>query len=160
MATPASHVLKPSWSRVVIIDSFIAVPRGSEAIAPPALNWPAKDPCDLLDYVIEFSPAVLGNDGDSILTLDVTVTPDAPGDLSMTNCGADGTRAVLWFSGGQAGTVYVVTVVVNTVNGRTIQRSILLPVLLLSTPAIPAMAIQTSLGVVITDQNGNPVLSS
>ncbi|MDR3536533.1 MAG: hypothetical protein P4L71_08535 [Acetobacteraceae bacterium] len=160
MATPASHVLKPSWARVVTIDSFIAVPRGSEAIAPPPLNWPAKDPCDILDYVIEFSPAVLGNDGDSLATLDVTVTPDAPGDLSMTNSGADGTRAVLWFSGGQAGTVYVVTISINTTNGRTIQRSIILPVILLSAPATPAMAIQTAAGLTITDQNGNPVLSS
>ncbi len=160
MSTPASHVLKPSWARVVTIDSFIAVPRGSEAIAPPVLNWPAKDPCDLLDYIVEFSPAVLGNDGDSVAMLDVTVTPGAPGDLLMTNSGADGTRAVLWFGGGQAGTVYVVTVLVKTVYGRAIQRSILLPVLLLSTPAVPAMAIQTASGMVITDQNGNPVLSS
>jgi hypothetical protein len=128
-------------------------------VAPPVLNWPAKDPSDVLDYIIEFSPAVIGNDADGISTLDVAITPNAPGDLLMTSSGGDGTRGILWFSGGQAGTVYVVTILVNTMNGRSIQRSVLLPVLMLSTPSVPAAAIQTSAGLVITDQNGNPVLT-
>ena len=160
MPTLASHVLKPSSARAVIIDSFIAVPRGSEAIAPAPLSWPAKDPRDVLDYIIEFSPAVIGNDADSIATLDLTITPSAPGDLVINSSGADGTRAVVWFSQGQPGTVYVVTILVGTTNGRTIQRSILLPVLSFSTPAVPVAAIQTTSGLVITDHNGNPVLSS
>lgn len=160
MATPASHVLKPSCARMVTIDSFIAVPRGSEAVAPPALNWPAKDPHDTLDYQIEFSPAVIGNDADVISAIDVSVTPSSPGDLAVISTSADGTRAVLWMSGGQAGTVYVVTALVTTTNGRTLQRSILLPVILLSVPAVPAGAIQTSAGLVLTDQNGNPVVSA
>jgi hypothetical protein len=160
MATPASHVLKPSSARIVTIDSFIAVPRGSEAMAPPALNWPAKDPSDILDYQIEFLPAVIGNDADSISTLDVSVTPGFPGDLVVVSSGADGTRAVLWMSGGQAGTVYIVTVLITTSNGRTLQRSIFLPVLLLSAPPIPALAIQTNAGLTLTDQNGNPFLST
>lgn len=143
-----------------MIDSFIPVPRGSEAIAPAPLNWPAKDPWDVLDYVVEFSPAVIGNDADSISTLEVSVSPSAPGHLTMNSASTDGTRAVLWFSQGQAGTVYVVTVAVGTTNGRAIQRSVLLPVLSLSTPAVPATAIQTSTGLVLTDQNGNPVLIS
>ena len=61
---------------------------------------------------------------------------------------------------GQAGTVYLLTLVITTVNGRTIQRSILLPVLSLSVPAIPSNALVTDSGVVLTDQNGNPVLTS
>lgn len=141
-----------------MIDSFIPVPRGSEAATPAPVNWPAKDPCDVLDYIVEFSPAVIGNDADSIATLDVSITPSAPGDLTMNSASADGTRAVLWFAQGQPGTVYVVTVAIGTMNGRAIQRSVLLPVLSLSTPAIPAAAIQTSTGLVLTDQNGNPVL--
>lgn len=160
MATVTQHVLKPSSARVVIIDSFVPVPRGSEAIAPAPLNWPTKDPWDVLDYIVEFSPAVIGNDADSIATLDVTIRPNAPGDLTMNSASADGTRAVLWFSQGQPGTVYIVTVAVGTTNGRAIQRSILLPVLSLSMPAVSAMAIQTSTGLVVTDQNGNPVLIS
>jgi hypothetical protein len=160
MATNAPHVLKPSCARQVTIDSFVPVPRGSDAVVPPPLNWPAKDPRDVLDYVVEFSPAVIGNDADSISTLDVTISPNAPGDLSLASAAADGTRGVLWLANGQAGTVYVVTIVVSTVNGRTIQRSILLPVLALSNPLMPATAIQIATGLVLTDQNGNPVLST
>jgi hypothetical protein len=49
MPTPATHVWKPSNARTVVLDSFIPVPRGSTALAPPPLNWPAKDPADVLD---------------------------------------------------------------------------------------------------------------
>jgi hypothetical protein len=68
--------------------------------------------------------------------------------------------AILWLSGGQAGTVYLLTLVVTTVNGRTIRRSILLPVLHLSAAANVPNALVTDSGVVLTDQNGNPVLAS
>jgi len=45
------------------------------------------------------------------------------------------------------------------VNGRSIQRSILLPVLELSSPLPPSTAILTGSGAMLTDQNGNPVLT-
>jgi hypothetical protein len=160
MPTPASHVWKPSNARTVTLDSFIPVARGSIASAPPPLNWPTKDPADILDYQFDISPAFVGNDGDSIQTLDTTVSPANPGDLTLDSASADGPIAVFWFSGGQAGTVYTVTVVIGTTNGRTVQRSILLPVLSLSTPAVPVTALETSAGLVLTDQNGNPILAS
>ena len=160
MPTPAVHVWKPSNARTVVLDTFIPVPRGSAAVSPPPLNWPAKDPTDVLDYQFDISPAVVGNDGDTIATLDVTIEPNNPGDLALKSATADGNVAVLWLSGGQAGTVYLLTLVITTVNGRTIQRSILLPVLSLSVPAIPSNALVTDSGVVLTDQNGNPVLTS
>jgi hypothetical protein len=159
MSTPASHVWKPSGARSVTIDSFIPVTRGSTAVAPPLLNWPTKDPGDTLDYEVDISPALVGNDGDSIATLDVTVTPDNPGDLSVSSTTVDGTRCVFWLTEGQSGTTYTVTIVVGTVNGRTIQRSVLVPVLNLSVPQIPADALETNAGTVVTDQNGNPILA-
>ncbi len=158
--TPANHVWKPSRARRVVLDAFVPVPRGSAPIAPPPLNWPSKDPADILDYEFDVSPALVGNEGDSLATLGVGISPDAPGDLSLVSSAVDGAIAVLWFSGGQPGTIYTVTISIATVNGRTIQRSVLLPVLLLSQPPIPANAIQTNAGVVITDQNGNPVVTS
>ncbi|HXT81275.1 MAG TPA: hypothetical protein VN702_17050 [Acetobacteraceae bacterium] len=158
MATPATHVWKPSKARLVTIDSFVPVARGSAASAPPPLNWPTKDPADVLDYEVDISPAIVGNRGDSIATLDVSITPDNPGDLTLNSATSDGAVAVLWFSGGQAGTIYTVTLVIGTSSGRTLQRSILLPVLLLSVPPVPPNAIQTAGGVVLTDQNGNPLL--
>jgi hypothetical protein len=160
MSTPANHVWKPSNARTVTIDSFIAVARGTTAVAPPPLNWPAKDPGDILDYIMDIAPAIVGNDGDGIATLDVSITPSNPGDLVMQSSTADGSRIVLWLSGGQAGTVYTLTFNISTINGRSLQRSILLPVLLLSVPQVPATAILTSTGQALTDQNGNPVLSS
>jgi hypothetical protein len=124
------------------------------------LNWPTKDPIDVLDYQFDITPAVVGNDGDVIATLDVSIEPNNPGDLSLQSAATDGTVAVLWLAGGQAGTVYTVTLVIATTNGRTIQRSILLPVVYLSVPPVPPNALVTNAGVVLTDQNGNPVLTS
>jgi hypothetical protein len=123
------------------------------------LNWPTKDPNDVLDYQLNISPALIGNEGDSIATLDVLIAPDNPGDLTLNEAQADGPSAVLWLSGGQAGTVYTITVLISTVTGRTLHRSILLPVLSLSAPPIPSNAIDIASGVVLTDQNGNPVLT-
>ena len=158
MATPATHVWKPSNARTVVLDSFIPVPRGSTSVAPPPLNWPTKDPVDVLDYQFDISPALVGNDGDAIATLDVSIEPANPGDLTLNSATTDGAVAVLWLSRGQPGTIYLVNLMITTINGRTINRSILLPVLYLSIPPIPPNALITDAGVVLTDQNGNPVL--
>lgn len=160
MSTPATHVWKPSQARLVTIDSFIPVPRGSSAVAPPPLNWPTKDPGDVLDYILDIAPAIVGNDGDGIATLDVMTFPSLPGDLTLQSMTTDGSRVILWLSGGQAGTIYTITFAIATVNGRSIQRSVLLPVLLLSVPPVPPDAIVTAAGIVLTDQNGNPILSA
>ena len=160
MSSTVSHVWKPSHARLVTIDSFIPVPRGTAAVAPPPMNWPTKDPGDVLDYILDIGPAVVGNDGDGIAALSVTVSPSNPGDLVVQSTTADGTRIILWLSEGQAGTVYTITFNIATINGRSLLRSVLLPVLMLSVPAIPQNALMTSAGVVLTDQNGNPVLSA
>lgn len=158
MATTAAHVWRPSSARRILLDAFIPVTRGATAVAPPLLAWPAKDPGDVLDYQLDIAAALIGTDGDSIATLDVEVSPAQPGDLSLTASAADGTSAILWFSAGQPNTVYSVSVAIGTVNGRSIHRSIVLPVLPLSTPVAPATALQTDVGFPITDQNGNPLL--
>ncbi len=159
-SSPTSYVWKPSSARRVVLDAFVPVPRGSAASAPPPLNWPTKDPADVLDYEFDISPALVGNEGDTIATLAISISPNAPGDLILNSAAVDGPVAVLWLSGGQPGSIYSVTISITTTNGRTVQRSILLPVLLLSQPPVPANAIQTNSGVVITDQNGNPVVAA
>lgn len=145
-----------AWSRSI----FIPVPRGSSSAAPPPLNWPTKDPGDILDYILDIGPAIVGNDGDGISTAAVSLAPSNPGDLELQSTTADGSRIILWLSGGQSSTVYTITFVITTINGRSLQRSVLLPVLSLSVPVFPATAIVTAGGVALTDQNGNPVLSS
>lgn len=157
---PANHVWKPSIARRVTLDAFVPVPRGSVAVAPAPLNWPTKDPADILDYEFDISPALVGNDGDAISTLAVAIMPSNPGDLTLSSAAVDGAVAVLWLTSGQAGTVYTVTIAITTLNGRTVQRSVLLPVLYLSQPPVPANAVETSAGLVITDQNGNPIVAS
>lgn len=160
MTNPITYVWKPSSARLAVIDSFVPVPRGAVAAAPAPLRWPTKDPRDVLDYQLDIAPAVLGNPGDVIATLNVSVTPANPGDINVRSVAADGTLAVIWLAGGQAGMVYTVTFLIATTSGRVIQRSILLPVLELSCPPIPANAIQTGAGVILTDQNGNPMLAT
>ena len=159
MSSTLSHVWKPSSARLVTVDSFVPVPRGSSVTAPPPLNWPTKDPGDILDYILDIGPAIVGNDGDGIATAAVSFSPSNPGDLELQSISADGSRIILWLSGGQASTVYTITFAITTINGRSLQRSVLLPVLLLSVPVVPPSAIVTATGVMLTDQNGNPVLS-
>jgi hypothetical protein len=160
MPTTATHIWKPSDSRVVHLDAFVPLPRGGGVSSPAPLNWPAKDPRDVLDYQLDIAPALIGDEGDSIESIDVSIVPNNAGDLVTTSVAADGVRAVLWFAGGVAGVVYTVTIEITTANGRAIQRSILLPVLSLSNPHVPANAIETLDGIMLTDHNGNPILSS
>jgi hypothetical protein len=160
MATLVSHVWKPSKSRILSIDSFVPVPRGSAATAPTPLSWPSKDPGDILDYQLDIEPALIGNEGDTVDSVDIEVDPSQPGDLSLDNVLADGYKIVLWFSSGQAGVTYNVTAKVALASGRTLQRSILLPVVALSLPSVPANAIETSTDDPLTDQNGNPIVNS
>jgi hypothetical protein len=159
MSTAATHLWKPSSARVLVLDSFVPVPRGTPATVPAPLSWSAKDPADVLDYQFDIKPALVANDGDGIAELDVQISPNQPGDLTLNSVSADGTKAVLWLAGGQAGTVYTVTLTIVTWNGRTLQRSVLLPVLSLSNSAPPEGALVTNSGSVLTDANGNPIIA-
>ena len=159
MPTQASHVWRPSSARVVMLDTFVPVPRGAVAGSPAPVAWPCKDPGDVLDYVLDLSPAFIGNEGDNILDLDVTIIPSAPGDLALNSVTADGASAVLWLSGGQAGTTYAVTVAAVSSSGRSLTRTVQLPVAPLATQAAAVSALSTDTGAPLTDQNGNPVLA-
>jgi hypothetical protein len=158
MPTSAAHVWVPSCARVIKLDDFVPVPRGTPATGTALASWPAKDPSDVLDYQFDISAALIGNPGDGITSLDVSIAPNNPGDLVLNSCSADGTSAVLWLARGQAGTVYTVTLAISTTAGRTLSRSVLLPVIALSNPPVPQNALDTNTGAPITDQNGNPIL--
>lgn len=160
MSTPAAHIWVPSCARVVKLNGFVPVPRGTPVAAPSLEAWPAKDPSDVLDYRFDIATALVGNPGDGISALDVTISPNNPGDLVLNSCWADGTAAVLWLAGGQSGTTYTVTLIISTTIGRTLSRSVLLPVLALSSPRMPASVLTTNAGAAITDQNGNPILTA
>ncbi len=159
MSGTVAHLWRPSDSRIAVLDSFVPVARGSTVTAPPPLNWAAKDPKDVLDYQFDIRPAIIGNDGDSISEVHVEISPDVAGGLVLNSSIADGSRVVLWISGGEAGVIYTVTLKIRTTSGRVVQRSVLLPVLSLSTPPVPENAIELGGGLILTDQNGNPVLA-
>lgn len=151
------RVWRPSAARVLVLDSFVPAPRG--AAAPKPLSWPAKDPQDVLDYQFDIAPALQGNDGDAVASLDVSIKPADPGDLSLASAAADGARCVLWLAGGHAGTTYSVTLRVGTQAGRTLSRSVLLPVVSLSEPAVAADALMADQGGALTDENGRPLFA-
>jgi hypothetical protein len=159
MPTIASHAWIPSVARTVTLDAFVPVPRGTTPTPPAPPCWPLKDPGDTLDYQFDIAPALIGNDGDAISTLDITISPAASGDLALASTTADGTRAVLWLSGGCPGTTYTVTLTIGTQAGRTIARSVLLPVAALARPVEPQENLTTADGTPLVDQNGNPILA-
>jgi hypothetical protein len=157
MTTPATHTWRPSNARYVQIDGFVPTPRGP-AVPPAApLAWPAKDPGDTLDYVFDISPALTANPGDMIATLDVAISPADPGDLTLASASADGAWAVLWLTLGQPQTTYTVTITITTTGGRTLARSIALPVVALASVPAPQSALTTPSGQALTDPTGTPL---
>jgi hypothetical protein len=160
MSSGTSFIWQPSTTRVVIVGGFGPFPRGTLMTPPPPLVWPVKDPNDVLDYVIDYSLALAGNCGDAIDNLSVTIAPDNSGDLTLNSANADGERAILWLSGGIAGTEYAVTVVASTNSGRIISRTVSISVEALATPAGNGSDITDGNGAPITDQTGAPLTTS
>ena len=157
MSTTTPQMVRPSSARRVVLGDFVPVLSGLLTKAPTTLAWPAKDPGDTLDYEFDISPALVGNDKDTIATIDVKIQPSAAGDLKLTSSAADGSVAVLWLASGQVGTVYSVQVTIGTVAGRTIGRAIYLPVLALVSSTSVASALTTADGTIVSDQSGNPI---
>jgi hypothetical protein len=159
MATPAQYIARPSMARVVRLDGCGPQVRGVGA-GGYDLCWPAKDPSDVLDYVLDASPALLGLDGDGIVTMDVQVSPQQAGGLVLNSSAVDGDRAVLWLSGGLAGQIYMVTLGLGTASGRYLLRSVVLPVQALAhmVPS-PSPYLVDGNGAPLIDQNGSPIIS-
>lgn len=160
MATTASHVWRPSSSRVLLLEGFVPGPRGVPARPPPPLRWPPKDPGDVLDYQLDVSSALAGNDGDAIATLDVLIVPSDVGDLSLVSSAADGARAILWLQGGQAGITYTVTLTISTEAGRQLSRSISLPVVAFVAVGSSTLPLTLEDGTALVDANGNALILS
>ena len=160
MATQAAYTWIPSTARVILLEGFGTVPRGTLQVPCPSPAWPAKDPSDTLDYVVDISEAVAGNEGDAIATLDVSILPNNAGDLTLHSSSADGDQAILWLTGGLAGTIYAVNVLIGTNSGRVLNRTINLPVLQLAVPPQLSNAITDQTGAPITDQSDAPITTS
>jgi hypothetical protein len=158
-ATPAVHSWKPSAARTLTISGFTPRARGAYPPTPPgtAAAWPAKDPADVLDYVYDIAPAIWGDEGDSIAFLTIGITPAEAGDLTLASSTSNGHQAILWLSAGQSGTTYAVTLAIETLAGRSFQRTVMLPCLSLSTEPPLGTELVTETGAAIFDQSGNPI---
>ena len=157
MTTQANHIWRPANARYVQIDGFVPSPRGPQIPPPQALAWPAKDPGDTVDYIFDIAPAITANGGDGIATLDVAISPSNPGDVTLVSSSADGPRAVLWLTSGQALTTYTITINITTAGGRVLARSVALPVIALASIPAPASALSTPEGQALTDPTGTPI---
>jgi len=158
MSDSVSQVWRPSTARRVVLDGFAPVPRGASQATPPPLSWPAKDPADVLDYEFDISAALAGNERDAVVSVAVEPSPAGGGHLTVGEVSVDGPVVVVWLSGGQAGTTYLVQLTATTTSGRVLGRAVALPVLGLAASAAPVGSLQTAGGLTITDQNGNPIL--
>lgn len=156
-STRTSCVWQVSSARLIEIEGFIPTPRGLSLLPPRPLSWPEKDPRDTLDYAFEIAPALTGNPGDTIASVSATVSPANPGDVTIASTAIDGTRVVLWLTGGQPETTYTVAIALTTACGRSLARSIALPVVPLASVPAPATAITTLGGVPITSPYGQPI---
>ncbi len=77
---------------------------------------PFKDPDEVLDYVLDWSPRILTDTIDtSIWIVPSGITKD-----SDTNTV---TSTTIWLSGGTIGTAYVLTNRITTADGRTMDQS-------------------------------------
>lgn len=108
--------------------------------------WPAKDPSDVEPFFMVFCDESGLNDGsasdkgllqgDTIATATWTfptgITQDSANTLAVYIQGVNyaiNTVATVWISGGTADTDYTITCTITTADdGRTIQRSVVLPV--------------------------------
>ncbi len=159
MPIAVSQVWRPASARCVVLDGALPLPRGVLASDIAPLAWPAKDPGDVLDYEIDAAALLAGDPTDQVASVGVTIVPAAsPLDVQLGRVAADGAVAVLWLSGGQAGTTYAVQVSLATLKGRVIGRTVLLPVQQLSAVLPAPVPLTAEDGTVVTDQNGNPIL--
>lgn len=160
MATVVTHSWIPSTARVVVLEGFGQIPRGVPPVVAGNVSWPAKDPLDVLDYVVDLSDAIAGNEGDAVATLDVQIAPSAAGDLTLVSARADGDQVVVWLAGGFGGTTYGVTLTIGTNAGRVISRTIDLPVQALARPPVPPGALIDQAGNPLIDQGGSILTTS
>jgi hypothetical protein len=88
------------------------------------LQWPDKDPGDVLDYDADFSDALPS--GDDIATVVWVISPVTSSPLKKDSQTHDDPTqtATIWLSGGLVDTDYTVNVTLTTVAGRVIERDI------------------------------------
>lgn len=87
-----------------------------------ALQWPDKDPNEILDYSIDWTNKI--DTGDTISSS--TWTDFSSGGLvkGSSTFSASLNITTIWVSGGTAGKYYTITNTIDTTIGRTMQQTV------------------------------------
>lgn len=83
-----------------------------------ALNWPAKDPDEVLDYEVDWSDRI---GTDTILT---SVWTLSSADIVTSLNTYTSSNTTIWLSGGVNGSSYTLTNEIVTAGGRTMDQSV------------------------------------
>jgi len=86
------------------------------------LKWPNKDPDEVLDYKIDWTPRL---DGDTIVTSIFIVTPS---DIVVDSSFNTTTESTIWLSGGILNKEYSITNRIVTTDGRTMDQTVKLSI--------------------------------
>lgn len=84
-----------------------------------SLNWPAKDPDEVLDYFVDWAARLAGDTIDTVVWI-------VPSGLTKNSESRDGARTTIWLAGGQPASVYQVTCRITTAGGRTMEETIVI----------------------------------
>lgn len=85
------------------------------------LEWPFKDPDEVLDYEIDYSSRL---NGDAI----ISSTWIIPAGIVMDSAFASATVSTIWLSGGTIGETYTLVNRIITSGGRTMDQSVRLKI--------------------------------
>ena len=93
------------------------------SIDVPVLQWPDKDPNEVLDYNLDWTARLAG---DTISTSTWTIDSDQLLVINSQTFAA--TNSTVWLSGGTVGTMYDCKNQIMTAAGRTMDQSVLLQI--------------------------------
>jgi hypothetical protein len=88
-----------------------------------ALEWPSKDPDEVLDYTVDWTARLGTND-----TIISSEWPDPPTGIIVDSDNHDTTSSVIWLSGGTLNEAYTFVNRVVTAGGRTMDQSVKLKI--------------------------------
>jgi hypothetical protein len=83
-----------------------------------SLTWPAKDPDEKLDYVLNWA-ARLGTD-----TISASAWVSTPSGLTLSDAAFTNTTATIWIESGEAGKIYKVSNRITTAGGRIMEETV------------------------------------
>ncbi len=86
-----------------------------------ALEWPFKDPDEVLDYQLDWSSRL----GTDTISTSTWIVPDG---INKNSDGKSSTATTIWLSGGLINTAYNLTNRIVTAGGRTMDQSVRLKI--------------------------------